>query len=358
MYVIRDVENQRITLMFSKNLMEYKEQRLAKDTQVGFETANRVHGYIEDSEEGKWTPEELAEDPIILHAGVPYLIRPNLTVDSKTGKINATRQFDIMKNEPGDLYDRLYASQRLGGKYQKNLVYNGIYTVPAYVVGESNDVTENTLADGETKEIRMKDGTTFSYSNGWIDYRGQNVSYRVSKDFTYSFVGTFYKNVMPQYCYFLGWDSKKNQAAFWYSRVQDESGWNWNNETGVICPNFNTDLEIHAATAVEDPARWILRTKADAQHPTVDIQCDDFTVGAAASHAKQYTMGYGASMNLASVDEEPLAEDFGDQEVLSIDEIQSLDAKSVWYNVNGQKLNGRPTQSGVYIMGHKKYVVK
>ena len=56
--------------------------------------------------------------------------------------------------------------------------------------------------------------------------------------------------------------------------------------------------------------------------------------------------------------EEPIGEDFGNQEVLSIDEIQSIDAKSVWYNVSGQKLNGRPTQSGVYIMNGKKYVVK
>ena len=69
-------------------------------------------------------------------------------------------------------------------------------------------------------------------------------------------------------------------------------------------------------------------------------------------------MGYGASMNLVPVDEDPLAEDFGDQNVLSIDEIQSLDVKGEWYNVNGQKLSGKPTQSGVYIMGNKKYVVK
>ena len=89
-----------------------------------------------------------------------------------------------------------------------------------------------------------------------------------------------------------------------------------------------------------------------------NIKCDDFVVGTQASNAKQYTMGYGADMNLASVDEEPLAEDFGDQEVLSIDEMQSLDVKGEWYNVNGQKLSGRPTQSGVYIMGNKKYVVK
>ena len=357
MYVIRDVENQTITLMFSKNLMEYKEQRLAKDTQVGFETGNRVHGYIEDSEEGKWTPEELAEDPIILHAGVPYMIRPNLTVDATTGKIDGARQFDIMKNEPGDLYDRLHEALTLSAGKQFDLIYNGEYTVPAYVVGESETVTEGTTNE---KTITMKDGTTFTYTSEGktIKYHGKDVPYSISTDFTYTFVGTFYKSAMPQYCYFLGWDSKKNQAAFWYSRTLDKDGWNWNNQTGIICPNFNTNLTIHQATSFDDPARWQFNPSNKEDKVEDFVECDDFKVGTAASNAKQYTMGYGASMNLVPVDEDPLAEDFGDQNVLSIDEIQSLDVKGEWYNVNGQKLSGKPTQSGVYIMGNKKYVVK
>ena len=353
MYVIRDVEHQTITLMFSKNLMVYKEQFLDKDTQDGSATSSRVHGYIDD--ETTWDPEYLENNnPVILHAGVPYLIRPNLTVDAQTGNIDAVRQFDIYRDQNAELYERLQQAQDMTGSYQKQLVYNGMYTVPAYVVGTNSNVTEGTTT---TRTLEMKDGSKFTYTSEGktIKYHGKDVPYSISTDFTYTFVGTFYKSVMPQYCYFLGWDSEKNRAAFWYSRVQDTSGWNWNNETGVICPNFNTNLEIHPASSLKDPARWVLATNANQQ---TNIKCDDFTVGAAASNAKQYTMDYGASMNLASVDEEPLAEDFGDQEVLSIDEIQSLDVKGEWYNVNGQKLSGRPTQSGVYIMGNKKYVVK
>lgn len=352
MYVIRDVEHQNITLMFSKNLMEYKEQFRDQDTQSGKSKADRVHGYIDD--ETKWTPEEIAANPVILHAGVPYMIRPNLTVDAETGNINATRQFDIYKSENEDLYNRLKAAQEQGGTYQKNLIYNGMYTVPAYVVGTSSTVTEGTT---NSRELEMKDGSKFTYTSGTINYRGQEVEYSISTDYTYTFVGTFYKSLMPQYCYFLGWDSDKNKAAFWYSRVQDKTGWNWNNETGVICPNFNTDLEISTATSLADPARWKVNATQQENDQT-NIKCDDFTVGAQASNVKQYTMDYGADMNLAPEDENPLAEDFGDQEVLSIDEIQSLDVKGEWYNVNGQKLSGKPTQSGVYIMGNKKYVVK
>ena len=71
--------------MFSKNLMEYKEQFLAENgTLTGKEQfpaknelpTGRVHGVVND--ETPWTPEELAQDPVILHAGVPYLIRPNM----------------------------------------------------------------------------------------------------------------------------------------------------------------------------------------------------------------------------------------------------------------------------------------
>ncbi len=358
MYVIRDVEHQTITLMFSKNLMEYKEQFRDEDGTA----EGRVHGYIDD--ETKWPATDdqgraigtEGYDPIILHAGVPYMIRPNLTVDATTGKIDGLRKFDIYKNDLGDLYDRLHESLTLSAGKQFDLVYNGEYTVPAYVVGESSTVTEGTT---NTKQITMKDGTTFNYSSvgKTIKYHGKDVPYSISTDFTYTFVGTFYKSAMPQYCYFLGWDSEKNRAAFWYSRTLDKSGWNWNNETGIICPNFNTNLTIHQATSFNDPARWQFNPQNKEDKVEDFVMCDDFKT-TQASAPKQYTMDYGATMNLVPVDEDPLAEDFGDQNVLSIDEIQSLDVKGEWYNVNGQKLNGRPTQSGVYIMGHKKYVVK
>ena len=29
-----------------------------------------------------------------------------------------------------------------------------------------------------------------------------------------------------------------------------------------------------------------------------------------------------------------------------------------WYNMNGQKLNGRPTSSGIYVVNGKKVVIK
>jgi hypothetical protein len=247
MYVVRDVENQQITLMFSKNLMEYKEQFVEADgTLTGKEqfvekngqSSGRVHGFVDD--EKKWTPEELDKDPVILHAGVPYLIRPNLMFEE--GK--AQRQFDIYKSSNEDLYNRLKYSEDLDGDTQMEFVHNGIYTVPAFVVGynSTDAVNERTIASGE-KVIEMKDGTKFTYKDSEhggkkLKYKGKDVDYKISSDYTYSFVGTFYKSVIPQYSYFLGWDSNANCATFWYSAQQDKTGWNWNNETGIICPNF------------------------------------------------------------------------------------------------------------------------
>lgn len=353
MYVVRDVENKRITLMFSKNLMEYKEQFLTDNGELTgkeqFTATNelpegRVHGIVDDNT--KWTSEELAQDPIILHAGVPYLIRPNLSVDDE-GNITGTRQFDIYKSANEDLYNRLKKSQDESGTVQKNLVYNGEYTVPAYVVGyDSPDaVYEGLDEDGELK-ITMKDGTTITYQDSKKDesnkltYNGQKVPYRISADNKYTFVGTFYKSVMPQYSYFLGWDSQANKAAFWYSKVQDQTGWNWNNETGIICPNFNTSLEIHAATEVKDPARWILTAGTD-------LTSDDF---AATGGAKSYTMDFGASNN------------FEWDEATGISELKkvSLYEDTKVYDINGvyQGSSVQNLPKGVYVVNGKKYVVK
>ena len=56
--------------------------------------------------------------------------------------------------------------------------------------------------------------------------------------------------------------------------------------------------------------------------------------------------------------EEPLSEDYGDQDVTSISLQEAADVNAVWYNMNGQKLNGRPNASGIYVVNGKKIVIK
>lgn len=355
MYVVRDVENQKITLMFSKNLMEYKEQFLEDN---GSNTTERVHGVVDD--ETQWTTAELEADPIILHAGVPYLIRPNLTqqIDEETGESYYVRQFDTFKSENEELYNRLKAAQDLGGSAMNDLIYNGEYTVPAYVVGyESPDASSENLDEDGELAITMKDGTTITYQDSkkdetkTISYGGKEVKYRISDKFKYTFVGSFFKSVMPQYSYFLGWDSKKNCAAFWYSADQDLSGWNWNNETGIIMPNFDTSTTIHTATGADDPARWTIVSQAGVSA----LNADDFAVSQTGDqNAKSYTMEIGGtnffdgqgSDDINSVDELPL-------------QTETAQSTSI-YTVSGSYVGSseRGLAKGVYIRNGKKLVVK
>lgn len=340
MYVIRDVKEGKITLMFSKNLMEYKETIAGTD---------QVHGTIGDTNDDKWTPEELAENPVILHKGVPYLIRPNLMVDD-SGNVTSTRQFNIYKTDNPELYKRLNDAAKLGAAAHANMIYDGIYTVPSYVVGlgEEGAGTEAVESTGE-KTITNKDRSSFTYKDsehgGKLIYGGKEVSYKISSANTYSFVGSFYKSLMPQYCYFLGWDSNKNCATFWYSAVQDQSGWNWNNETGIICPNFPTGTKISPATGFDDPARWKI---ADA-NGTI-LKSDDIIMSTPAC-AKNYTMDFGAT-NYFDMDEAT-----GIKEVVPT----TTNSETInVYNVNGvfmgNSVEGLP--KGIYIANGKKFVVK
>jgi len=348
MYVIRDVKEGKITLMFSKNLMEYKEA-IASDGQV--------HGTIDDKTtwigngEGQYADEAAlrAANPVILHKGVPYLIRPNLMVDD-SGNVTSTRQFNIYKTDNPELYKRLNDAAKLGAAAHANMIYDGIYTVPSYVVGlgEEGAGTEAVESTG-VKTITNKDGSSFTYKDsdngGKLIYGGKEVSYKISSANTYSFVGSFYKSLMPQYCYFLGWDSNKNCATFWYSAVQDKSGWNWNNETGIICPNFPTGTKISPATGFNDPARWKI---ADA-NGTI-LKSDDIIMSTPAG-AKNYTMDFGAT-NYFDMDEAT-----GIKEVVPT----TTNSETInVYNVNGvfmgNSVEGLP--KGIYIVNGKKYVVK
>ena len=330
MYVIRDQKNGMITLMFSKNLMEYKETMTATD---------HVHGTINDTDaSGKYSDVEIAQDPVILHAGVPYLIKPNMT---KNADDEYDRQFDIFADKKADLYQRLKDAAELKGHAQMNLIYNGEYTVPAYVIGEGSEKTV------DEKKITNRDGSEFTYKSGKIKYQGKETEYKISKDFTYTFVGTFYSSVMPQYCYFLGWDSKHNKAAFWYNRVEEKDAWNWNNETAIICPNFNTVKAIDPASSLKDPARWILTSGVAGSKK--DIECDDFPQAAG---AKSYTMDFGAT-NAFADDEEGVVTEINNVKTTATEETSVYSVNGIYM---GNSVNG--LAKGMYIVNGKKYVVK
>lgn len=324
-YVVRDVENSKIRLMFSKNLMEYKETV----------AEGKVHGTISE------TKAKPADDDIVLHKGVPYLIRPNMSKDANG---DFKRMFDIKASEYPGLGAKIEASENLAGSIQKELVYSGEYTVPAYVVNNTGAAKEEVWTSAQ--EFEMGDGTKFTHpATGTISYAGEDTNYELSKAFTYTFVGTFYKSLMPQYCYFLGWDSTNNCAAFWYNRVPDTANWKWNNETGIICPNWNKDKQISTATGLDDPARWILSSGTD-------LKNDDFNKVSGAKHSlMDIYFGDNANMDI-------VVNGIGEITVKGLNS-NTEDNNSV-YDMQGIRVNKPLNQlpKGVYIKNGKKYIVK
>ena len=54
--------------------------------------------------------------------------------------------------------------------------------------------------------------------------------------------------------------------------------------------------------------------------------------------------------------EEVVSDDAGIPD--DINAVNTSRKEAEWYNVNGQKMSGKPTQNGVYVVNGKKYVVK
>jgi hypothetical protein len=333
LYVVRDYDEQKITLMFSKNLMVYKEVITNPSN-----TDDYVHGVIDDVT--TYTDAELAADPIILHKGVPYLIKPNIDV-------NAGRSFDVYKNDHElanpDLYQRLVDSRNVPAAQLETYIYKGEYTVPAYVIGTTTEKTVESRSFAHTEF-----GPTFTYnSSAPITYMGKQVNAKISDDFCYTFVGSYFLSMMPQYSYFLGWDSKNKRAAFWYNRVPRPDSYDWNNQTGIICANFNTSKTIDPATSLSDPARWILAAS--------DVKNDDL-VGVT-NNSKYNTLGtmdWGGSVIYDFIDDE-------EGVVTDIQEAKTpiMSATKV-YTINGVYVGNSVVglAKGLYIVNGKKYVVK
>ena len=318
LYVVRNVKDPdyndqgTIWLCFSKNLMNFT---------YGIREENGVKYATLD---GKELSDE-DDNTVVLHAGVPYMIRPNIDV-------KANRQFRIYKNDDPDLYEKLQKAGDLSGSDQRALVEENLYTVPCYTI--NNDDQENEPAEG----------------NQAIDYRGKEVENAMeSKKYTYTFVGSFYNGLLPQYAYFLGWDT--DHAAFFYNRVNDTQNWRWANETAIIIANFDkakwpegTGKGKVTPAASKDPARWKFEGQDDANH---SLNNDDYVSATGAKVMPFMYFGVEDYGTATGIEEAPV-----------IAPTVNTDVKV--YNVSGQLVGTslRGLSKGMYIVNGKKYVVK
>jgi hypothetical protein len=332
--VIRDEEKGTITLNFSENLMLHK---ATKDTDGNW--------VVSETEEPS-KEEDAQDDDIVIHAGVPYLIRPNFISgrqfdiypdlsdypSAKPEEISEGRIIASHTDYPG-LFEKIKNAENRAGNLQRELQQKGIVTVPALVAGESSETT----VSGKT-----------------VTYNG--VTYPVSAEWDYSFVGAFYNNMMPANSYYLGYNNKQKKAMFYVATQEAASvynGFKWINNTAVICPNllsnsasitrtYNLGLGSHNGEVTPGsgsgqnvrPAQWIINS----------LVLDDLGT---ASGSNGFSMGFGnmtASEGTEGIENMKVVVNAGGK-------VYTIDGRYVGDSIYG-------LSKGVYIQNGKKLIVK
>ncbi len=340
--------NNSIFLNFSDNLMAKKEKRTSATDQHGVLDGNGV--MITEGETG--------DDDVVMSAGVPYMIKPNLTVAAGN---SYNRQFRVLTStdyakltqeqregsspryiESNTLYNKIKEAQSMSGADQRNLIKTGTYTVPVFVGGR-----DNAIAKGYTVEnVEMDGSKAKTYKVGEVE------GYNKSTDWHYTFVGTFYKSFLPHYSYFLGWDSSKNCAKFYYHNGNFnaiDNQMRWANGTGIIVPVKSTDLvdgkfkySVSVAEDMKTPAQWKLQTT---------FTDDSFTT--TGNSPRMFSMDFNSPDVTSTDNGTTMIEGINVNEDAygATGNVYSLEGRKV-----GNSLQGLP--KGVYIMNGKKYVVK
>lgn len=346
LYVRRDYDNNVIALNFSDNLMLKKEDRANATDQHGTkDSSTGVLNILSDKP---------AAGDVVMSAGVPYMIKPHMPSgnvrmyqifknDDEYNKLVAQYQaagkdintlpFKPVVNET--LYNAMKAAENKSGSEQMTLIQSGLYTVPVFVKGTTNENAEGS-------------------------YPIEGSTYMKSTNLAYTFVGSFYKSFLPGNCYFLGWDSKKNRAKFYYNDKPDANVMRWNNETGIICPTAPGYTFTVSVASGKDPAQWKIGTPIGTK--TTDTKYGIETYWLPKDDLSVYSSTGGAPA-LKSIQEifaspEVKADMTNGINIVSETSNESVNAKV--YSLDGQYLgnNIQSLSKGVYIVNGKKYVVK
>ena len=390
--VVRDLGEQTITLNFSENLMTHKAYR-----QNGVWTVTNDQP-SQDGSAGNGQTVNTEDNDIVLHAGVPYLIRPYRSDD---GQGNFSTQFDIYGQANVNaslsgnrvtannvdyplLYNKMHNAMELGSYDAMALVEKGIYTVPGLVKNNDN------RAEGVTQES-VQSTTMDVKINGAIE------TLPISNDFDYSFVGNLYYNsFLPQNSYFLGW---YNKARFFYADyelkdVTDMSDKNykfvnvrlWNNNTCIICPNLLKSSKYHSSNGGEtanpetqtymlgngnyyglvspgqqssqgtNPAQWLIGREHGSTGSGSGALVNDWFGGSGSQPQHSATanpalMDFGVTNMAELTGIEELKTEVKTIPAINDNKVYTIDGRYV-----GESLSG--LSKGLYIMNGKKVVVK
>ena len=291
--VKRSYKNLKVTLCLSEKL--FTPERCQKIT-------------IPENGQGYKYTELAGDDPVILKAGMPYLIRPYVPADTNIKNIGA--------------YLCAYVSQL---KKVEPKLFNVIEDSPkSYAVPQEKGV--------ETQALKLDESTE------------SNRVYVIKDDGTpckYNFVGTYVDRFIPQYGYYLGKEKSTGRHKF-FRTTKTTTKWNRYSSiiTGMSTPNY-VDNGAENAKDIKN----------------IELKFNDITDDLVILNdelPKNNTAG-AKKLGIAFDDS---GSDFLPTSIDEIDVEIALPEDNSIYTVNGTRVAADRLKKGIYIQNGKKIVVK
>lgn len=290
--VKRSYKNQKVTLCLSEKLF----------------TPNRCQEITipENGQGYDYTP-LTDDDPIIIKAGMPYLIRPYVPADAHIKNIGA--------------YLCAYVSQL---KDVKPVLFKAIesndkkYAVPYEKGVETHALKLDESTENNRVYVKKNDGEPCKYN----------------------FVGSYVDRLIPQYGYYLGKEKSTGKHKFFRT---SKTTTKWNRYSSIITGMSTPDYVNEGDESKEGIQNIVLKF-----HSTDDlVVLEDEKPKTSNSSAKRL----GIAFDDSGVNDLPT----------SIDEIDvdiALPEDSRIYTVNGTRVAADRLKKGIYIQNGKKIVVK
>lgn len=291
--VKRSYKNLKVTLCLSEKL--FTPERCQEIT-------------IPENGQGYKYTELAGDDPVILKAGMPYLIRPYVPVDTNIKNIGAylcAYVSQLKKVEP-KLFNVIEDSQN------------------SYAVPQERGV--------ETQALKLDESTE------------SNRVYVIKDDGTpckYNFVGTYVDRFIPQYGYYLGKEKSTGKHKFFRT---SKTTTKWNRYSSIITGMSTPKYVDNGAENAKDIKN--IELKFDGITDDLVILKDE--------QPKNNTAG-AKKLGIAFDDS---GSDFLPTSIDEIDVEIALPEDNRIYTVNGTRVAADRLQKGIYIQNGKKIVVK
>lgn len=246
------------------------------------------------------------DDPVILKAGMPYLIRPYVPVDTHIKNIGAylcayVSQFKDVKPQ---LFKAIDNTEKM-------------YAVPSERGVETHALKLDASTENERVYVMKDDNTPCKYN----------------------FVGTYVDRYIPQYGYYLGKEKGTGKHKFFRTTKTTTK---WNRYSSIITGMSTPDYVDNGAENAKDIKNIELQFKG----LTDDLVMLNDEIPAGAS-AKKMSIAFDDS----GVNDLPTSIDAIDVDI-------ALPENSRIYTINGTRVAGDRLQKGIYIKDGKKIVVK